>query len=195
MTQFRWVPLGRIKGAFGVQGEVKVIPYQLTIARILPDEILEAESPVSPLLEKSVWRLGREAPLPQEVNVLSRRLQGKAILARLQGLENREQIQTLAGMQIWIPWEALPDPGVNRFYWIQLIGLRVLDVTEDETGSKEACPKELGVVETLFATGSNDVLVVREKSGEERLLPFIRDTIVRVDLDAGEMDIRLMFGL
>ena len=66
----------------------------------------------------------------------------------------------------------LPPPGPGECYWADLEGLRVL--TLDGV--------ELGTVASLFATGANDVLVVR--GDRERLVPFIRDTVIaEIDLD------------
>lgn len=186
----RWVALGRIKGAFGVHGEVRVIPYQFPIARVLPDPTPIPGFPLSILLESPVWRLGRELPAPREIKWQAGHLQGKYIHARLQGFETREEVQTLAGQQVWLSGQSVPKLSVNQYYWFQLIGLTLLDVTQAPEK-----PRVLGVVESLFATGSNDVLVVREHSGEERLIPFIHDTIVQVDLAAGEITVQLMLGL
>lgn len=186
----RWVALGRIKGAVGLQGEVKVTPYALAITRLLPDPTPQVSFPLTTLLEHRLWRLGRESMSSQEVTLVEGQLKGDRILGRLQGIQNREEIQSLAGLQIWLPWSALPVLSANQFYWLQLIGLLVLDVTEP--GMQ---PVEMGRVESLFSTGSNDVLNVRMASGEERLLPFIHDTIVQVDLDAAVVMVQLMPGL
>ncbi|MEO5330939.1 MAG: ribosome maturation factor RimM [Magnetococcus sp. YQC-5] len=193
-----WVALGRIKGAFGVHGEVRVMPYQLPIARVLPDPTPMPGFPVSTLLESPVWRLGREVPAPREIKWHAGHLQGEYIHARLQGFETREEVQTLAGQQVWVSAQIVPKLSVNQYYWFQLTGLTLLDVTqapEEPRVQARVLARELGIVESLFATGSNDVLVVREHSGEERLIPFIHDTIVQVDLAAGAITARLMPGL
>ena len=68
---------------------------------------------------------------------------------------------------------ALPAAGEDEYYWSDLTGCRVR-TTEGV---------ELGVVERLFATGSNDVMVVQGE-GRERLIPFTSAAVPSVDLDA-----------
>lgn len=69
----------------------------------------------------------------------------------------------------------LPPLEEGEFYWTDLEGLRVETVSG----------KPLGVVDYLFATGANDVMVVKDGK-RERLIPFVRERVVtRVDLDAG----------
>jgi len=66
----------------------------------------------------------------------------------------------------------LPPPGPGEYYWTDLEGLRVVTVGGIE----------LGTVASLFATGANDVIVVRGE--RERLIPFIRpEVIVEIDLE------------
>ncbi|MBF0128125.1 MAG: 16S rRNA processing protein RimM [Magnetococcales bacterium] len=191
----RWVALGRIQGAFGVRGELRVVPYALEIARLLPDPAPEVPFPLTLLLEFPFWRLGREAPGAMEYQCLAGRLAGDKILASLRGFTSREEIQTLTGTQIWLPWHTLPGLAANHYYWLQLQGLRVLEAAGPEVPQ----PRALGVVTGLFATGSNDVLRVgtgdEERDDDERLLPFIHDTILEVDLDAGLIRVQLMPGL
>ena len=72
--------------------------------------------------------------------------------------------------------DALPKPAPGELYWSDLEGLRVRTVEG----------RELGTVSHLFETGANDVIVV--KGDRERLIPFLRDSVVReVDLAAGTM--------
>ena len=73
-------------------------------------------------------------------------------------------------------WSALPSTRPGEYYWADLVGLevRTLDGVD------------LGRIEQLFETGSNDVIVVQGE--RERLIPYIWDQVVReVDLDAGTM--------
>ncbi|MBF0213890.1 MAG: 16S rRNA processing protein RimM [Magnetococcales bacterium] len=190
-----WVALGRIKGAFGVRGEVRVIPLPLPIARILPDAHPEQGLPEDWLLGQPRWRIGRSSPPDREVTLLAGRSHGMELLVRFAGLDNREQLQTLAGMRIWVPEADLPNPGEAHHYWFRLIGMRVLVLPENGSTAMETPLETLGVVETVLATGSNDVLVVREPCGEERLLPWIRDVIRKVDESTQTILVQLMDGL
>ena len=74
--------------------------------------------------------------------------------------------------------DQLPALEQGEYYWTDLIGLKV--VTGDGT--------ELGVIERLFETGANDVVVV--KGDRERLIPYLPGQVItRVDLKAGEMEV------
>ncbi|MBF0189659.1 MAG: 16S rRNA processing protein RimM [Magnetococcales bacterium] len=193
-----WVALGRLKGAFGVRGEVRVLPLTHPIARILPDPGPEEGVDSLWLTEQPVWWLGSKSPPEHEVTLLSGRRHGEELLVRLQGIENREQIQGMAGLKLWLPETCLPDLGSNRHYWFRLIGMRVMVLADEEPSADAPLSEstwEMGVVDSLMATGSNDVLVVREPSGEDRLLPFIRDTILEVNERNQTILVRLMPGL
>ncbi|MEO6800050.1 MAG: ribosome maturation factor RimM, partial [Rhodanobacter sp.] len=95
----------------------------------------------------------------------------------LPGVDDREQAAALIGTDIHVDREQLPPPAKDEYYWVDLEGLEVI-TTEDV---------HLGRVSHLFATGANDVVVVRDGS-RERLIPFIQGSYVRsVDLSAGRM--------
>ncbi len=88
----------------------------------------------------------------------------------------------LAGKEVLLAHEQLPDLAENEYYWDDLMGLRVIN-TENI---------ELGRVTGLMETGANDVLVVQGE--EERLIPYVWQQVVQsVDLEAGEM--RVDWGL
>ena len=82
----------------------------------------------------------------------------------------------LKGMQVAVPRDLLPvlsKNGNDGYYWSDLIGLEVVNLQNEE----------LGKVTWLLETGANDVLQVRIKEDErERLIPFVNQVIVKVDL-------------
>jgi 16S rRNA processing protein RimM len=150
------VVLGRIAGVFGVRGWVKVFS--------------ETE-PRDSILRYSPWLIGDTG---EPRRVLEGRLQGKGVVARLEGCEDRDQAALLVEREISIPRDRLPPPSPDEFYWIDLEGLRVRTLEG----------QDFGTVSHLFSTGANDVLVV---VGErERLLPFVwGDTVRSVDFEQG----------
>ena len=111
---------------------------------------------------------GRDATLAEG------RRQGKGLVARISGIGDRDQAAGLVGEDIAILRSQLPEAVDGDFYWVDLIGLEV--VNEDDVS--------LGKVSKLIETGANAVLVV---DGErERLIPFIKGAVVKaVDLDSG----------
>jgi len=101
----------------------------------------------------------------------------KGLIAQLPGADDRDGAAALVGQDIYVARELLPPPGKDEYYWVDLEGLEV--VTAEGVA--------LGRVSHLFATGANDVVVVRD--GErERLVPFVQGVYVRsVDLSGGRM--------
>jgi 16S rRNA processing protein RimM len=73
-----------------------------------------------------------------------------------------------------VPRSALPPPAAGEYYWVDLEGLRVVNVEG----------VDFGTVSHLFSTGANDVLVARGE--RERMIPFVQPDFIRsVDFDAG----------
>jgi 16S rRNA processing protein RimM len=152
------VILGRIVGLFGIRGWVKVFSYT---------------EPREAVLDYKDWLLSQDGGW-QRVALAEGRRQGKAIIARLEGIEDRDSAAELTGSNIGVNRDALPDPGEGRYYWADLEGLGV--VHKDGT--------QLGRVTCLMATGANDVLVV--DGSVERLIPFVMGAVILdVDLAAG----------
>jgi 16S rRNA processing protein RimM len=99
---------------------------------------------------------------------------GKGIIARLDGVDDRDQAAKLIDSEIAIDRASMPATPEGSFYWADLEGLKI--VTSDGT--------DFGRVAYLLETGSNDVLVTTGKP--ERLIPFIMGKVVLdVDLDKG----------
>ncbi len=165
------VVMGRVTAPFGVKGWFKV--YTLSAQ---PDS----------LCDYPVWWLRRDGEW-REMHVAAAKVQGNTLVAQFAGIENREAVAAIRGSDIGIPREQLPDAESGEFYWADLIGLRVVNIEQ----------QELGRVVRIVETGANDVLVVAGGSdskpgdGVERevaseiLIPFIADAILKVDIGAG----------
>ena len=108
------------------------------------------------------------------VDVAEGKKHGKGIIARLEGVADRDRAASFVESDIAVDRSALPATSEDSYYWTDLEGLQV--VTSDGA--------DYGQVAYLLETGSNDVLVTTSKP--ERLIPFILgDVIVDVDLAAG----------
>jgi len=167
------VPLGRITAVLGLKGWVK---------------IHSDTDPRDGIVRFPRWLLtspgggdgAGERVVEREIVVLEGRPQGKTVVARLEGIEDRDAAEALVGHAIAVRRRDLPPLGDRGFYWADLIGMRV--DTVDGIG--------IGPVVRLFETGANDVLVVGDerdgsRSGSEILVPWIRpDVVVRVDRQA-----------
>ncbi|WP_147174055.1 ribosome maturation factor RimM [Pseudomonas sp. SJZ079] len=159
------VVLGKIVSVHGVKGDVKV--YSFT-------------DPIDNVLDYPRWTLKRDNEVKQ-VELVSGRLQGKVVVAKLKGLDDREVARSFAGFEILVPRSELPELAPGEFYWSQLVGLKVID----QVGQL------LGTIDQLFETGANDVMVVKPCTDSldqrERLLPYTEQCVLSIDLAAGEM--------
>ena len=166
------VPVGTVGRAHGVRGQVR---------------IRSDMDPPEDLLRHDTWLVER-AGAWRPVAVRSARPHGNVLVAHLEGIEDRDAAAELAGTRVGLPRDALPALDDGQYYWVDLVGLEVLD----EGG------ESLGVVGKMIETGANDVMVVRSGTSassspgpaptRERVIPFLVGDVVReVDLDAGRI--------
>ena len=95
--------------------------------------------------------------------------------APTRGVDDRDAAEALRGTEILVPRSALPPPKPGEYYWVDLEGLRVVNVDG----------VELGTVSHLFSTGANDVVVVRDDE-RERMIPFVQPQFVtHINFDTG----------
>lgn len=101
---------------------------------------------------------------------------GKLIVAKLKGIDDKESAQTFIGKNIEIESQQLADLNDQQFYWRDLVGLNV--------SNKEGV--DFGTLKNMLETGANDVMIVqgRNKGDRERLIPFIiGNTVTEVSLE------------
>ena len=104
------------------------------------------------------------------------KIQGQDVVADL-GFDNRDQAIESKGQILAVDRKELPQLEDNEYYWDDLIGLSVYDLQQ----------QNLGIVTELIETGANDVLVV---SGEkDRLIPYIPQVIVKIDLTGKRIEV------
>lgn len=152
------VLVGRIAGAFGIKGWVKLQSWT---------------EPPERILEYQPW-LVQTTDCWTEWRAAESRRHGKNLIVRLPGIADRDQAAALTGAEIAVRRAQLPAIRPGEYYWADLTGLEV----------RLSDGRSLGCVNGLMATGSNDVLVVR--GDRERLIPFIQEQVIKsVDLDAG----------
>lgn len=157
----RRILVGRIHGAFGVRGEVKL------------ESLTEPEGN---LLRYQPWVLRDAQGREHTVEGARARPGGKGLIGTLPGIDDRDVAEALRGAELFVPRSALPPPRDGEFYWIDLEGLRV--------GNVEGI--DFGTVASVFSNGANDVLVVR--GDRERMIPWRRPDYVReLDFDAGRI--------
>lgn len=147
------VALGHVTGVFGVQGWIKLSSYT---------------RPADSLLDYPRWIIR-----DQSWKVVEGRMHGQSLVARLDGLQDRDAAMGLRGAEIKVERAELPPPDDGEIYWADLIGCEVLN----------GAGVSLGTVRSLYENGAQDVLVVQ--GDRQRLIPFVGGPIVQtVDLAA-----------
>jgi len=171
-----FLTVGRIVGAHGIRGEVKVYPY------IDPLPELEAGSRI--LIRHGA---GEEKTL----TVGRRRPHKKTVLFVFEGVTTRTDAEGLANADMLMERSALPDLEEGEYYWSDIIGLDVFCVNESHPGGTY-----LGFVESVIPTGSNDVYVIKNKeNGRETLVPAIHSVITEINMEKSLMRVDLPDGL
>ena len=163
------VAVGRVAGAFGIKGWIKVQPFSLD---------------ASALMASHTWWTSSETPRPQpcppQLNVLDLREQGEFLVAQVEGVVERNGAEALRGITLHVPRSAFPKTSDGEFYWIDLIGLSVQNLQE----------QAVGTVIGLIDTGPHCVLRIappgaeKPAPGDEILIPFISQYGCEVDLAA-----------
>ena len=151
------VTLGRIAGPFGVKGWVKVRSYTEPEEGILRYREWHVELP----------RGGRRILRP-----LEGRRHGDVVVARLEGVDDRDAAASLGRCDVSVPRSALPPLAEGQYYRADLVGLEVVTM--------EGHP--LGRLDHFVETPANPVMVVL--GDRERWLPLVSRHLKSVDLDA-----------
>lgn len=160
--------MGKIVATHGVKGQLRVVPYSG-----MADNLLLCKS----LLVRDVK--GEIA----QFTVSSAAIHGKKLLVSLQGFSGINQVLHFVGSEILLYKEQLSPPEDGEYYWFDLVGMKV--VTTDGI--------DLGTLESIIETGSNDVYVV-VANGREYLIPALADT-VSIDIQAKLMTVTPFEGL
>ena len=162
MTDRQYILVGEISGIFGLKGWVKIFSYT---------------EPRENILSYSVWQLRKDGDI-KPIKLKTGQRQCKNVVAKLDGVDDPDVAASLVGWEIYIERDQLPALASDEYYWADLVGLNVIN----DAGV------ELGVIDHLFETGANDVLVVT--GDRERLIPFLMgQTVLKVDLDGKRLTV------
>ena len=154
------IQVGRVAGAFGVRGEVRITSFTAEPAALLDYKDLRRE-------DGSVG-----------LTLVSGRPAKGGVVARAREIETREQAEAMRGLKLFIPRAALPEPDEDEFYVTDLIGLSV------ETADGAA----LGTVKAVQDFGAGDLLeIVPPEGGATWYLPFTREAVPDVRLADGKV--------
>jgi 16S rRNA processing protein RimM len=152
------IQVGRVAGAFGVRGEVRITSF--------------TAEPLALLDYKDLRREDGSAGL----TLTSARAAKGGIVGRAKEIETREQAEALRGLKLYIPRSQLPEPDEDEFYVSDLVGLSVV------TAEGEA----LGRIKAVQDFGAGDLIeIVPPEGGATWYLPFTREAVPEVRMADG----------
>ena len=146
--------VGRVAGAFGVKGEVRITSFTAEPAALVDYKTLLREDG-SPGLTLTGGRAAKGG-----------------VVVRAKEIETREQAEALRGLRLYIPRAVLPEPDEDEFYIADLVGMEVRGLEGDV----------LGHVKSVRDFGAGDLLEVQPPAGESWWLPFTKDAVPEVSI-------------
>ncbi|MBR1770910.1 MAG: 16S rRNA processing protein RimM [Lachnospiraceae bacterium] len=161
--------VGVITTPHGVQGEVKVFPTTDDPRRFkrLKEVILDTGK-------------GERTLEIEHVKFFK-----QFVIIKFKEFHTPEEVAVYRQKSLYVTRENAVRLGKDEYFIADLMGLRILN--EDN--------QEIGVLREVLETGANDVYIIDLKDGRELLLPAIKECVLRVDIEAGEMQIHILDGL
>ena len=151
--------VGVIAGAHGVRGLVKIKSFTDDPANL---------TAYGPLTDESGARRYQVAVTGRAKGVL---------LARIEGVGDRDAARALRGARLYVARAALPEPEDEEYYHADLIGLAV----EDRAGAP------LGRVAAVQNFGAGDILEIERPDQGTLLVPFTKAAVPLVDPAGGRV--------
>jgi len=153
--------VGRVAGAFGVKGEVRLAAYTAQPQALLGyrDLLRQDGSP--------------------GLTLLSGRVQKGDLIVRAREIASKEEADAMRGLLLHVPREALPEPEEDEFYLTDLIGLAAV------TPAGET----LGKVKSVHDFGAGDLIEIDPGRGASWYLPFTREAVPEVDVAGGKITV------
>ena len=169
--------IGKIRGVHGVKGLVKVESFSDYPQRFAPGNTFG-------VAVKNIAATSAGAPLPAFLIIEQALTQGKHLMLKFAGVNDRSTAQALTGLLLTIPQsEAAPLSEGSYYYW-QLEGLAVWEGDAN-----------LGVIERVESNPANDLWVVKNKDGGVLIIPALKTVIKKVDLTQNRVEVELPDGL
>jgi 16S rRNA processing protein RimM len=162
------VEVGRIADAWGIKGWFKVLPHSAS-----PEALFSSKRWFLQPTERGVKTFSGTVLL----RVREAKEHSDTVVASAHDVDDRSAAEALKGARIFIARSSFPTAGEDEFYWVDLIGLAVVN--------REGVA--LGQVKELLSTGPQTVLVLEYAEGDktlERMIPFVSAYVDGVDLAA-----------
>jgi len=160
------IEVGRIADAWGIKGWFKVLPYSAS-----PEALFSSKRWFLQPAERGAKTFAGTVLL----KIIEAKEHSDSVVATAQEVPDRNTAELLKGARIFVSRTSFPTPEPDEYYWVDLIGLDVVN--------REGVA--LGAVRELLHTGPQTVLVLAyEQEGKalERMIPFVSAYIDTVDL-------------
>ena len=161
--------VGVITTTHGVRGEVKVFPTTDDAARFKK-------------LKQVILDTGKEKV---ELEIAGVKFFKNLVILKFKGIDDINDVEKYRGSDLYVTRDQAVKLEKDEYFIADLIGLNVIAEAE----------KLQGTIKDVIATGANDVYVIALSDGRELLLPAIKECVLSVDMEKGEMRIRLLDGL
>ena len=169
------VEVGRVLDAWGVKGWVKILPHSTDPEALFATKSWLLQAPDAKFRPGFQLFSGTVALSVDEAKIHS-----GSVVAKFTGLDDRNMAEALRGVRIFLPRSSFPAASTDEYYWVDLIGLNVVN--------REGVA--LGLVRDLMATGPHSVLCVEyttsaedgSSSVAERMIPFVSAYVDAVDI-------------
>lgn len=169
------VEVGKVVGAWGIKGWLRIQPYSAQ-----PEALFSCKR----------WLIQLKMPGPAErfatrlLPVSQAKDHSDGVVATSFDIPDRNHAEALKGARVFVPRSSFPTAEEGEYYWVDLIGLDVLN--------REGV--NLGTVKELLSTGPQTVLVMAYVDAEtgkdrERMVPFVSAYIDKVDLPARQITV------
>ncbi len=182
------VEVGRIVDAWGVKGWIKVQPFAADPQALLSSRRWFIKPPDDSGAQRRPGAGGAQSAL---LRIIQAKEHGDVVVAQAHDVADRSAAEALRGTRIFVGRSSFPTAGDDEYYWIDLIGLAVVN----RQGER------LGTVAGLLDTGPHSVLRVvpdaptagTPTEEAERLIPFVAAYVD--DVSFGERRITVDWSL
>lgn len=170
------IELGRFQEAWGLKGWLHVLPHSADTEALFASTEWFLQPPEARFARGFSAFSGCVA-----VHVAEIKPHADGVVARIEGVDDRNTAEALKGVRIYVPRSAFPATPDGEYYWVDLIGLNVVN--------REGV--HLGTVRDLITTGPSSVLVLEytemvngAERTAERMIPFVSAYVDGVDQTA-----------
>lgn len=155
------ITIGKVGAVHGIKGELRIIPLT-----DFPERFRDMQEVMA----------GEEL-----LHIESCKYHKQYILLKFREYPEREAAQRLTGRLLTVSRSEAASLAEGEFYTFDIIGLKVYDLAG----------QELGTVENVLRTGSNDVYQVRDEDGRELLIPALKTVVKEIDVAGGRMVVEM----